>query len=133
MERHRRSGIGRAPRRRARRYGAFIAAAALVFLIVRLTLDARTNSGIGNDIKLREIEVRELEARNTELHALAGRLADESYAEEEARTRLGYQQPGEHVVILNRGGETTGTERAASDEQQVSNPIRWFWYFFIKK
>lgn len=133
MERHRPGGIGRVPRRHARRYGALIAAAVLVFLVVRLTLDARTNRQIGEEIKLRETEARELESRNEELRAFARRYADESYAEEEARTRLGYREPGEHVVILNRGAAVTGTERAVSDRQNIPNPERWLNYFFHQK
>lgn len=133
MERHRPAGISRAPRRHTRRYGALIAAAALIFLVVRLTLDARTNRQIGEEIKLKEIEARELENRNGELRALAGRYADESYAEEEARTRLGYREPGEHVVILNRGGGASGTGQVAVDSKNMPNPVRWFNYFFRNK
>ena len=78
-----------------------------------------------------------LEGRNKRLTEIAQALQSPERMEVEARKRLGDQQPGEHVVVLN-GFNTSGTWSAdmqldvvpEAPAQPVSNPEAWYRYFF---
>ena len=60
------------------------------------------NYRVHQDEKILAHEVDELEQRNLELKSLLAYYRTDSYKEKEARARLGYQRPGERVVVVPR-------------------------------
>lgn len=92
---------------------------------------------VDREIQAMQAQADELEGRNAKLRDIAKALQDPERMEVEARTRLGMQEPGEHVVVLS-GLEVTSTWRSAvkldvvdeAPAPEISNPERWFDYFF---
>jgi cell division protein FtsB len=78
-----------------------------------------------------------LEGRNKRLTEIAQALQSPERLEVEARKRLGNQQPGEHIVVLD-GFAATGTWSSdmqldvvpEAPPEPVSNPQQWYRYFF---
>lgn len=97
-------------------------------LTVRLALDARANRAIGEEIARLEAEAGRLERRNGELRALIDHFSSASFAESEARTKLGLRAEGERVVVLERDAKPTVVGKP--NRGGPSNPVRWFQYFF---
>lgn len=92
---------------------------------------------VDQEIDSLERQADALEGRNKRLTEIAQALQSPERMEVEARKRLGEQQPGEHVVVLN-GFTASGTWSsnlqldvvAEQPEQPVSNPEQWLRYFF---
>ena len=88
------------------------------------------------EIHALEAQADTLEGRKLELEQLATSLQSPERAELEARRRLGWQKPGERVVITGAGTLPNANDAIpsvpfAADHQPVrSNPERWFDYFF---
>ncbi len=90
-----------------------------------------------------------LSADNTQIDQLQKALQTESYLEREARLKLGLEKPGEHLVVVQdksadgpafqgldqlAGGGAPGSAPAAVPAAaRVSNPVRWWDYFFNRQ
>ncbi|MDZ4248137.1 MAG: septum formation initiator family protein [Patescibacteria group bacterium] len=95
------------------------------------------NYRVHQDEKILAHEVDELEQRNLELKSLLAYYRTDSYKEKEARARLGYQQPGERVVVVPRPKNEelvsiTQPGERAQPATPPSNPEQWLEYFFGK-
>lgn len=92
---------------------------------------------VDQEIESLERQADALEGRNKRLTEIAQALQSPERMEVEARKRLGNQQPGEHVVVLN-GFTASGTWSSdmsldvvtENTEPPVSNPEQWYRYFF---
>lgn len=92
---------------------------------------------VDQEIDSLERQADALEGRNKRLTEIAQALQSPERMEVEARKRLGEQQPGEHVVMLN-GFAASGTWSSDMQldvvtevaEPSVSNPEQWYRYFF---
>lgn len=96
------------------------------------------------------IELERMKAENAALNTqhlaslqLIAQLSTETAVEAESRTKLNLAKPGETMYVVEDGGETdkTDDERMAAadgggvglsigDDPALSNPIKWFYYFF---
>jgi len=94
---------------------------------------------VDREIRALEAQAKSLEGHKFELEGLTKELTSPDRIEYEARARFGQKKPGERVVILegySASGTWTGTagdveEEAASPvDEVVSNPVRWWRYFF---
>lgn len=76
-----------------------------------------------------ELEIGELENKNFELAEMIKYLKSDKFVEFEARQKLGFQKPGEKVVIVP---DTNGMVAGANikSEQGLPNYIKWIKYFF---
>lgn len=95
------------------------------------------NYRVHQDEKILSHEVDELEQRNLELQSLLAYYRTDSYKEKEARARLGYQEPGERVVVVPKPKNEelvsiTQPGKRARPETPPSNPEQWWEYFFGK-
>ncbi len=88
------------------------------------------NQSIDTDIARLEAEAHALEARNLELVELLKRFETSGFLEREARLKLNLQKPGETVVVVERQARTTSTIAAGPRRETLSNPERWWRYFF---
>lgn len=90
------------------------------------------NLEIERDIAALQAEGERLEGEHLESLALIADLSSEYYLESEARTKRGLGEPGEQLVIVdlpddnNLDGEVLGV----SVDDGLSNPTRWWYYFF---
>lgn len=104
----------------------FIILGALTFNWARmLSRDYKVQS----EIKRMEAEVTRLEAEHQKLADFNNFLQTDFFTEQEIRKNLGYVLPGEKVVILE-GDDKGNKEATASAGQSLSNPEKWWQYFF---
>jgi len=87
------------------------------------------NIQIDKEIKKLNTEIDQLEAQNQDLKNLITYYKTESYKEKEARRRLGYQKPGEKVVIIVPSQEKVPLEE--SPPQKEKNNLEVWWNFFF--
>ena len=86
---------------------------------------------VGSQLDDLETQIKELEVQRNQYSDIIGKLGDPSFVEREARLKLGYQKPGEQVLILHSGGnEEAAPVPAPDDAASLSNPQKWLRYFF---
>lgn len=117
---------------------AFFVVNIAVLLLVGVSTLRESYRGwsVDREIHALEAQADTLEGRKMELQQLAESLQSPERAEVEARRRLGWQKPGERVVITGETVAPTADDAIpsvalASDRVQTpTNPERWFDYFF---
>ena len=78
-------------------------------------------------------ELAALNAKNTDLHALIGRLQDKDFIEKEARKKLNLSKAGEKAVIIVNPQKTAEQNKKQTEVQKKeSNPYKWFRTLFEK-
>ncbi|MFA6271994.1 MAG: septum formation initiator family protein [Patescibacteria group bacterium] len=108
----------------------------LVFFSVSLGKEVIRRYEVNKDIQALEREVAEMEKQNAELTDLIQYLNTNSFKEKEARTKLGMAKAGEKVVVIPdvkvEDENTTESEAVGAPDnvEELSNPERWFAYFF---
>ena len=114
----------------------------LFFLTLSFGREFFRDYQIQHEIGTLRDKAEELEVRNLEIDELNAGFETEMFLEEEARLRLGLVDPGEQVVVVmgeqNDQGSMTddqASEELTTDNSQlltdsVSNPKRWYYYFF---
>ncbi len=90
---------------------------------------------VEQEIQGLQTQVETLEGKKLRLSETLQRLQAPDAVDKEARLRLGLQKPGERVFIvpsaeaLARAGQTAGG--ATVESVELSNPQKWFRYFFV--
>ncbi|MBU2235447.1 septum formation initiator family protein [Patescibacteria group bacterium] len=106
----------------------------LVLFSVSLGKEVVRRYEVNKEIQALEKEVEELENQNTELADLIQYLNTNSFREKEARTKLGMAKEGEKVVVIPNIEVVAETATEAvgvpDNVEELSNPERWFAYFF---
>ncbi len=108
----------------------------------------------GRDIHLQiqslQTQSRDLHAQNLAIADLKNVVETESYAESQARLKLGLKKPGESVVILKNekgsglnppssaSGDIAGTTQSSGGltdqtKNTLANSTKWWYYFFNKQ
>lgn len=109
----------------------------VVLLFVAVSSARETYQGwkVDQEIHGLRAQVEMLEGRKLHLTDTLARLQSPEAVDREARLRLGLQKPGERVFVL-RDGKTLSTDSSLDasslheEEEEVSNPRKWFRYFF---
>ncbi|MFZ6015928.1 MAG: septum formation initiator family protein [Patescibacteria group bacterium] len=115
----------------------FLVANMAILFIVGVSTIRETYRGytVDKEITTLEQKVKTLEGRKSELSELARKMQSEQFIEREARSKLGLQKPGEHVIILEGVTATSSSwsvDITPQPPQQVvykSNPVLWWEYF----
>ena len=79
-------------------------------------------------------QLHSLESKKIETMELLKYAQSSTFAEEKARTELNLIKPGENVAIINNNDQSESNRQEKQDMirwSQVSNPIKWFKFFFI--
>lgn len=123
---------------------------AVNLLLIVLIAFAFTREFIhSRDIRLQIVALQkqsdELQADQLALDELKRVVSTESYAEGEARLKLGLKKPGESIVVLkgestekkdkqNFGGKIAGKDdlQGISETSSLANSLKWWYYFFDK-
>ena len=80
-----------------------------------------------NDLKTK---IASLQKQNQDYGDVFSKIGSPGFVDKEARLKLGYQKPGEQVLLLK---DSVSTALApASDDSVIgrSNPQKWWHYFF---
>ena len=87
------------------------------------------------EIKKLEAVAKEIEAKNLDILNLAKYLDTEEFLEEEARTKLGMQKPGEQTVIVSfpNSGEHSTSSPQKNNKKTAPNYLEWWKHFFEKR
>lgn len=102
----------------------------IIYAAFALSRTLWQNYKMNRDINSLGKEIESLEERKQELTNLIAYYKTESYKEKEARRRLGYQKPGEKVlIIVPQEGKLIAEEEPK--EAKKSNIEIW-WEFFFK-
>ncbi|MBP9868948.1 septum formation initiator family protein [Patescibacteria group bacterium] len=132
------SSPSHSPWTRILRWPVFLVANVALFLLVGVSTMRETYRGwtVEREIHALEAQAQELEGRKLKLVELASDLTSPERVELDARRDLGWKKPGEQVVVL-AGYDASSTWKGAPStlaalpaEPVLSNPERWFQYFF---
>ncbi len=116
--------------------------ALIVLVSFPLTRNWRQKRAIDREIKGIEGQVAELEHTNSNLKTVIDYMQSNQFVEEEARTKLNYQKPGEKVVVVeDRPGQKAPTSTSPfftlppepptiPPAPAVVNVHKWLDYFF---
>lgn len=77
-----------------------------------------------------EKQIASLDKKNRDYSDIISKLGTSGFVEREARIKLGYQKPGEQVLMLKDGGSAAAPASSGSDDPSLSNPQKWWRYFF---
>jgi len=75
-------------------------------------------------------QIESLDSQNRDYSDTISRLGTSGFVEREARVKLGYQKPGEQVLMLKDGGTAADGSSAGADGPSLTNPQKWWRYFF---
>lgn len=105
----------------------------IAFLVVGITKEVVRRLSLREEVATLEKQIAELEAQNRTLGEYVASINTDSFREREARKRLNVQRPGESLLILPETRQLTNADSEAAiqaDTGSVSNPQRWWKYFF---
>ncbi len=104
----------------------------LALLICLLLVTARAflqRYALQQQIDQLESEIATVESQSQQFSDLIEYLETQTFTEEEARLNLGLKKPGEEVVVVE--GHDAAVISIDGAEEAVSNPVRWWRYFFV--
>lgn len=116
-----------------------IALVLLVIIAQSLIRETYKKNQISKEIERLEKQAREIDRENFEMEERLAYLESEEYKKKEAKDKLGLRDLGEFVVFVkprisqeNNPVETenTITRSVTLSDPLVSNPIKWWQYFF---
>ncbi len=127
----------------------FLGLIILFWLAVPLLRTARKQIAIRSEISALQKQKEKFAAKNSELKKLLEYLKSDEYIEEQARIKLNYKKEGENLVVI-KGQENSDNndndiktdvdkniikkfldKPPANKEDNISNPQRWWRYFFV--
>ena len=119
-----------------------VGAIVLVYLLLADILAVVQVYRIDSTIVQLQKQTAELQNQNQDLNNLIAYLKTDSFREKVARRELGYQKPGEKVLIIpNPAAATPGVDNTGSavqptpSREDILNSLptykKWWYYFFV--
>lgn len=116
----------------------FVGIIVLILVSIALGKEIYRRYQINQEIKIVKLEIETLQKKNKELQALVNYLNSDSYKEIQARQNLGLQKLGEQAVAIETAPtmesalpkEISAAVPAAEPGRELSNPEKWWKYFF---
>lgn len=114
----------------------------LIFIFVALSKEFLRSYQVNNELEELQNQIIEMEQKNQQFSEIIDYLKTSDFAEKEARKRFNLKKPGESVVVIeteqnsvvqpNPLLEQNNLEEGTNniEEQNVSNPKKWWSYFF---
>jgi cell division protein FtsB len=106
----------------------------LVFILFSLGKAALKKHEVDTEIQKLQTQVSSLQNQDTELSGLIQYFKTQNFQERQAREDLGLKKPGETIVAIASTNATDApvfSDSAQSNTSQISNPKKWWNYFFI--
>jgi cell division protein FtsB len=116
----------------------FLVASAAILLVVGVSTVRETYMSwtVDQEIKTLEQKAQDLEGRKNDLAAMALKMQSQDFIEQQARSKLGLQKPGEKVVVLEgvpvgqaAWQESQPATQTATTDASESNLHKWWRYF----
>lgn len=107
--------------------------ALLVFFVVAFGREYIGNMQVEQEISRLEQQASSLTDDRVKTLDLVKQLSSSYYLEQEARTKEGLAKPGETRIVLTEPATATSAESSSVDPSTISNPMRWFEYFFDRE
>jgi cell division protein FtsB len=103
----------------------------LLIGFVGWSLAHEVNQGgrVSSDYQDLEKQITSLEKQNQDYSDVINKLGTSGFVEREARVKLGYQKPGEQVLMI-KDAASAAVAVSAGDDSTLSNPQKWWRYFF---
>lgn len=110
----------------------FLVLTLIILVYVAITLGRQTYRKYQTEKEVSSLEeqISQIERDNLKLSELLGYFQKESFKEKEARAKLNFKKPGEKVIILAPSEEAPVKEEELQEEEKISNPRKWWGYFF---
>ncbi|PIQ67618.1 hypothetical protein COY25_03955 [Candidatus Uhrbacteria bacterium CG_4_10_14_0_2_um_filter_41_7] len=107
----------------------------IFFLALTFGKEYVGNSQIEHEIAQMEQERAMLEQDRLNTLGLIDTLSSEDYLEKEGRLKYGLSKEGETLIVVqDKSGDFRAMQNIPEEtESFVSNPKRWFYYFFDKQ
>ncbi|MCX6780116.1 MAG: septum formation initiator family protein [Candidatus Magasanikbacteria bacterium] len=89
---------------------------------------------VRQEISNLQAQLHSLESKKIETMEFLKYAQSSTFVEEKARTELNLVKPGENMVIIANGTDSDTNRQEKTNMikwSQVSNPIKWFKFFFI--
>jgi len=99
---------------------------AILFGVAKGTIK---NYKVDSEVQDLQKEISNLERQNQEFNQLISYLKSENFIEQEAKLKLGLKKSGENLVVIPQA-ETVNQTEEENRNQQLSNPAKWWAYFF---
>ena len=93
------------------------------------------SKAVNDEIAQLQTNIRNLEQDNKDFQELIEYFNSDAYIEERARTDLGLKKDGEKVAVVPKTEETEATtvsKTSVSNNSELTNPQKWWNYFFSK-
>ena len=107
--------------------GSFVLVLALIFVLGITSKLMTKKRDVENEIKKLQEQSEKISQENADLALLINYLNTDTYKERQAREQLNLKKEGEYVIALPKQEESAGQ---GSQTSQLSNPKKWFNYFF---
>ncbi len=97
--------------------------------------EATRGNDVENQLAALKRQAMELDIKNRDDAALLSKVGTKSFVERQARLSLGYQNPGEKEIYLTNGlGQASSFGKVdTTDNSDLTNPQKWWQYFFGSK
>ena len=116
----------------------------MLYLTVNLTKEIIGRHQIDRNIENYQADIDRIESENHELSSMIASWQGSAKLEKEARLKLGLQKTGESAVLILRddqedvgnflikpNSQIIGGTVIAGEADNISNPLKWWRYFFI--
>jgi cell division protein FtsB len=112
---------------------------ALVMIAQSLIRETYKKNQISREIAELEKQAQEIDRENYKVEERLAYLESEEYKKKEVKDKLGLRDPGEFVVFVKPrvsqesaypSMETPAIPAAAANDLPMSNPVKWWKYFF---
>ena|SRR4030042_3083479 len=117
------------------KYFIFVLAGFFILLIIAAGREGYRNYQISQEIDNLEEKIEDLNRSNDELAEMEKYLQSDEFWEKEARLKLNLIKEGEKLVIIKKSEESQilqGQEKETKENGKISNPQKWWNYFFGK-
>ena len=87
---------------------------------------------VSSDLNDLQTKIAVLQKQNQDYGAVLSHVGSPGFVDKEARLKLGYQKPGEQVLLLEDGTATQVVNGASAPDgaSGLSDPQKWWRYFF---
>jgi cell division protein FtsB len=111
---------------------AFVVGVFVVFVVVSYGQELRRRVELQRHVSDLKKEITDHNQKIADLGNLLEYLKTDDYVERAAHEKLGFQNPGEHAVVVPNGGTVAGANdtQAQKNEDQISITQQWWNLFF---
>lgn len=85
---------------------------------------------VANDLSDLRNKIEEVEGKNKDYSEVLLKIDTPGFVDREARIKLGYQKPGEQVLMFKDVAANPIKTAVGDNDSSLTNPQKWWRYFF---